>query len=84
MPLININQEDKALLDSWKVHPREPYVEVIERILKKYQGLLHDGLRSLDGSAKSSVCIDLNVHPIKENTVDASKKTISEEGKDDN
>ena len=32
---IQISEETKASLDSLKVHPREPYEDVIKRLLQK-------------------------------------------------
>ncbi len=33
---IRITKEAKDMLDSLKVHPREPYHEVVDRVLKFY------------------------------------------------
>jgi len=37
---IQISEETKQSLDSLKVHPREPYEDVIKRLLIQYQKVM--------------------------------------------
>ena len=37
MPQIIINQEIKKILESWKIHKREPIGDVVEKLVKEKQ-----------------------------------------------
>jgi hypothetical protein len=42
---ISISSYDKKRLDSWKIHRREPYKEVINRILDDLEKMKQSGTR---------------------------------------